>query len=132
MKRDLYELIPEEIVKEIKTSGEASTFTASDGTQWVSCDRCLRWVSADEAIVVPVEDKEIMGYDANGFPVFGAGEMVICPICEKGMKWTRCNRCWCQIPTGMAVTVPAEEDETPMDANGNITVCSECAKIREE
>lgn len=79
---DIYKMIPEHIAREIMEDGASNTFTASNGSEWVQCDRCECWISADEAEVVPALGNE-SGYDYNGFPVQGEGTLVVCPRCAE-------------------------------------------------
>jgi len=75
---DPYE-IPEHVRKAIEESGASSTFTANDGSEWLTCDRCERWIPAHIAQSVSAEEDEI-GY-VRGFPVRGEGTVIVCPEC---------------------------------------------------
>lgn len=77
---NIYEFVPQEIAAQIENSGEADVFVDSAGNEWLSCDRCGRWILSGNAEIVPGKTEEL-GYDSNGMPVIGAGTLVVCPKC---------------------------------------------------
>lgn len=97
MKIDVYEKIPGRVAREIQESGAANTFVASDGSAWLQCDRCERWIAAEEAVHVHALLCEI-GYTAMGFPVNGGGTIWVCRECAtKACPCENEGTYWCPL-----------------------------------
>jgi len=50
-KIDEFELIPDSVAREIEENGAIGAFTASDGSEYIQCDMCMRWACEKDILM---------------------------------------------------------------------------------